>query len=60
MPMARVLRDVSSAQPDADRRPAGILVELAGARVLVTRGADRETLVYVFEALEARTRGGSR
>lgn len=60
MPMARVLREPCSPPWDADQSPAAILVELAGARVLVPRGADPETLACVLEALEARTRGGAR
>lgn len=60
MPMARVLRETPSAAVGAAPGHAAILVELADARVLVRRGADRETLVCVFEALETRTHGGAR
>lgn len=59
MQMARVIRQAAPA-PTVEMKPTSsrdaILVELAGARVLVPEGADRSTLAAVFAALESRAR----
>ena len=55
VPLARVIRSLAPPQPSA----ASVVVELAGARVELGAGADRATLVAVFEALRASV-GGTR
>jgi len=63
MRMVRVVRHAAPT-PAIDRTSASsssaILVELAGARVLVSTGADRATLTAVFAALDPRTHIGAR
>lgn len=47
--------------PDRERSGTGaIVIEVAGARVLVANGVESEDLVVVLDALEARARGGAR
>src|SRR5262245_52046638 len=57
VPMARVVR-TESAVPTTAPRPPTIFVQVAGARVEVTRGADAATLAAVFSALSNGTQGG--
>ncbi len=57
MQIARVIRQAPPTfETELGSARAAILVELAGARVLVPEGADRSTLVAVFAALESRAR----
>ena len=56
IPLARLVTRPGSAA----ERGGPIVVELAGARVLVPSGVAREDLVVVLDALEPRHGGGSR
>lgn len=54
-PPVRVARVVRATAPvPAAATPPALVVELAGARVAVERGFDRETLASVLEVLAAR------
>lgn len=56
-PLARVVR---RSPGDAAPRDCAILVEIAGARVFVPRGVDRDTLLIVLDALQVHSRDATR
>ena len=56
IPLARLV----SRQSTSAERGGPIVVELAGARVLVPSGVAREDLVVVLDSLDPRRGGGSR
>ena len=53
-PVVRMARVVRTASPSAAATEGAVLVELAGARMIVPSGADAETVRMVVEALRGR------
>jgi hypothetical protein len=58
IPMARLVPRPAS--PSAGASEVLVSIEVAGARVTVAAGVDRETLASVLDVLEARRKGAGR